>query len=147
MPFKENARKFIGEILIEEGYLEQGTLEEALKIQKEKGGLIGEILVRMGVISEEQLVVALSKQLSIPFIRLPHYNVNREALGFIPRETAERHLLFPFERDEEELSVALGEPLNPEIFSQLEEKISLRVQRFLAPLSDIRQAIEVYYKG
>jgi type II secretion system protein E len=60
-------RKKIGEILLEFGIREE-KIQEALKIQKEKGGKIGEILIKMGEIDEEKLYKALALQFGIPFI-------------------------------------------------------------------------------
>jgi len=60
-------RKKIGEILLEFGVSEE-KIQEALKIQKEKGGKIGEILVKMGTIDEEKLYKALALQFGIPFV-------------------------------------------------------------------------------
>lgn len=138
--------KLIGEILIEEGFLEPESLEEALKIQKEEGGgLLGEILIRIGAISEEQLITGLSKQLSIPFIRLNHYNVNRNTLQLVPKEVAERYLFFPFEQDGEEVSVAMSDPVDPGVLEEVKRRIPGSVQVFLAKPSEIKQAIGSCY--
>lgn len=145
MPLKKIPNKRIGEILIEEGFLDPKSLEEALALQKQEGGLVGEILVRKGAISEEQLMEGLSKQLSIPFIRLGSYNVNRNALRLIPREVAERYLFFPFEEDEKEISVAMTDPVDPEVLEELGRRFSSAFQVFLAKPSEIKLAIETYY--
>jgi len=56
----------LGEILIKEGLISQEDLDKAILLQKEEGGRIGEVLIRLGLIKEEGLALALSKQLSIP---------------------------------------------------------------------------------
>ena len=145
MELKKIPPKLIGEILIEEGFLEPKNLEEALKIQRKEGGLIGEVLVRMGAITEEQLVVGLSKQLSIPFIRLTNYNVNRNVLRLIPKKVAERYLFFPFEEDGEEVSVAMTNPGDREALEEMKRRIPGSVEVFLARPSEIKQAIGAHY--
>lgn len=144
---KKFPKKLIGEILIEEGFLDPKSLEEALKIQKKEGGLIGEILIRRGWISEEELAIGLCKQLSLPFIRLANYDVNPHAVKLVPKEMAARYLFFPFELDQDTLSLAMADPVDLAAIEEVEKKVPLRVQVFLAPLSEIKQAIASYYKG
>lgn len=146
MGVKKAVKKRIGEILIEEGVLNSKDLQKALEVQQKEGGLIGRILIRMGLITEEDLVFALSKQLAIPFIRLSSYDVNRAALRWLTREMALRHLIFPFEESEYDVSFAVSDPLDLEAMGALEKKVPRRVQLFLATVSDIQQAIELYYR-
>lgn len=145
MGLKNLPKKRIGEILIDEGFLDRKDLEKALEIQKKEGGLIGGILVRMGCVSEEDLVIALSNQLSIPFMKLSSYNVNRNAQKLITKEIAERYLFFPFEEDEASISFALSDPLNQEALDAIEKRVPLRIQVFLSTPSEIKQAVDLYY--
>ncbi len=146
MRFKK-ASKRIGDILIEEGFLDPQDLKKALEIQKHEGGLIGQILVRMGVVKEENLVLGLSKQLSIPYIRLNSYSVNRGALAAIPKETAEKYLVFPFDHDDRSLSVAIADPLNEEAVEFLKKTVRGRLDLFIGTVSDIKTAIDIHYKN
>ncbi|MCM8758066.1 MAG: Flp pilus assembly complex ATPase component TadA, partial [Candidatus Omnitrophica bacterium] len=60
----------LGDMLIKEGYITQEQLDKALEIQVKEGGRLGEILVKMGVVKEEQVVSTLGKQLGIPYFSL-----------------------------------------------------------------------------
>ena len=135
----------IGEILIEQGSLDSAQLKKALKVQSEEGGLLGETLVRMQLITEEQLTVALARQLRIPFIQLRNYNINRKAVETIPSNLAKQHLVFPFDRDEGRVWMALADPLNLSTRRAVEEALPLETYLFLVTLSDIKDAIRVYY--
>lgn len=145
MVLKKIPKKRIGEILIEEGFLNPKDLEKALKVQEKEGGLIGGVLVRLGLVSEENLTFALSKQLSIPYIRLSNYYVNRDALKLIPKELAERYLFFPFEQSEDRISFAMVDPLNEDAFQAIEKRVPSKVQVFLATVSEVREAIKAFY--
>lgn len=145
MPLKKFSGKRIGEVLIEEGFLEREDLEKALAKQKKEGGRLGEILVQMESLTEENLVSALSKQLNLPFIRLANYQVNRNALKLIPREVAERFLFFPFEQEANEISVAMTDPLDETGLEAIEKRVPFRVQVFLGTVSEVRKAIETHY--
>ena len=144
---KNVGKKRLGEILIEEGCLSARELEKGLELQKKEGGLIGSLLIRIGAITEEELVAALAKQLSLPFIRLSSYSVNRSVLGRVARETAVNHLLFPFDEDDTTLSVAVTDPLNKEVFEALEKSGARRIQVFLSTPAEIKSNIELYYGG
>lgn len=147
MPSQKKEGKLIGEILIEEGFLERSLLDEALAIQKKEGGLIGSILVRHGWVNEEDLVYSLSKQFSIPYIRLRNFTVNTKALRLIPKEVAERYLFFPFEEGENTISFAMSDPLNLEALEAIEKRVPLRLQVFLATITEIKEAIATYYSA
>ena len=62
--------KRLGDILTSEGVVTKDQLKEAVFLQKKDGGRIGEALIKLGYVSEDQIVVALSKQLAIPYITL-----------------------------------------------------------------------------
>ena len=146
MQLKKIPRKPLGEILIEEGFLEPESLEKALKTQKQEGGLLGEILIRIGAISEEELLVGLSRQLPFPFVRLNNYRVNRNTLRWVPKEVARRYLCFPFEEDDGEISVAMTDPVDPEALEEVKRRIPKVVHVFLAKPSEIKEAIGAYYR-
>jgi len=60
----------LGELLIKEGLISAEQLEKAVKVQRQEGGRLGEILVKMGMIEEDKLVAVLGKQLGMPFFSL-----------------------------------------------------------------------------
>ncbi len=146
MDLKKVPHKLIGELLIEEGFLDAEDLKKGLALQKKEGGLIGDILVKNGWLEESHLVMGLSKQLSLPFIRLAGYSVNREALKLISRDNAERFLMFAFEQQEDALSIAVHNPVESEPANEIEKlaaKFSIHI--FLALPSEIRQAVREHY--
>lgn len=65
--------KRIGEILLEKGYIKIEELNYGLELQKKVGGYIGQILVREGIITEKQLLFALSEQLGLPIFNPDAY--------------------------------------------------------------------------
>ncbi|MDD5566212.1 MAG: type II secretion system protein GspE, partial [Candidatus Omnitrophica bacterium] len=60
----------LGELLIKEGLLKEEDLNKAITLQKQEGGRLGEVLVKMGLLREDQIVAALGKQLGIPYFSL-----------------------------------------------------------------------------
>ncbi len=145
MDLKKLPRRLIGEILIEEGFLEFEELKKGLEIQKHEGGLIGEILIREGWVKEDELMSCLAKQLSLPFIRLSNYSVNRNTARAIPRELAERYLFIAFDQDEDEIFLAMSDPGTQGALEEIQKRVPLRLQVYLSTPSEIRQAIGTFY--
>jgi type IV pilus assembly protein PilB len=145
MENKKTPHKKIGEILIEEGFLDPSHLDQALEIQKKEGRLLGEILIQEGWLQEEELVAALSKQLNLPFIRLENYSLNPRALHLVSREFALQKLLMPFEVNEDRCSIVMGNPLDELAREEFSKIFSSKVQIFLAEPSEIRKSIEQHY--
>ena len=144
MDTNERLKKRIGEILIEEGCLNRQGLEKALAAQKKEGGLLGGLLVRLGLVTEEELTIAFTKQLGIPFIRLKNYRINPNALKKIGKEVCERYTLFPFELESKEISIAVTEPLDEAVLGELKKGSSLNTQLFLSTLTEVRECIARY---
>lgn len=137
-------KKLIGEILIEEGFLEREFLMKALEIQRKDGGLIGEILLHQGWIREEELIAGLSRQLNLPFIQLSNYSLNPKASRLVTREFALKYLLIPFEVQDSRCSIAMSSPPEKSVMEELEKILQHRVQIFLASPSEIRKSIDLH---
>src|ERR1035441_6359447 len=87
----------LGEILIQRKRITREQLDGALQIQKQKGGLIGEILVGMGLLDERDIVVALVIQCGLPYIAVNKYAIDPEIVRRSEEHTSElqslRHLV------------------------------------------------------
>ncbi len=142
-------RKKLGEILIEEGMITPQQLEEAVTLQTEEGGRLGDVLVKLGYVKEEQIVIALSKQLSIPYVTLksgrlkPDREQNLEEL--IPYDFAVRNLVLPLSRNLNSLTIAIFDPLDLILIDNLKKLTGCEINPILATKSDILQAIENFY--
>ena len=91
--------KKLGGVLISEGIITEDQLKEAIVLQQKNGGRIGEALIDLGYVNQEQIVIALSKQLSVPYVSLssgklkPQSEHNLEDL--IPHDFAIRNIVLP----------------------------------------------------
>ena len=72
--------KQIGDILVEKKLVTEEELQRALAEQEKTGEFLGSALIRMGCISEEQLLQSLSEQLNIPFTNLKHLTIDRAVI-------------------------------------------------------------------
>ena len=139
--------KQLGELLIERGIINQIQLEKALVVQKASGGLIGEILVEMGFAKEEDIAQALTAQYGFPYLPLSNYEINTEIINIVPRRVARQYLLMPIDKIGNNLTVAMSNPLNIQAIEDVELLSGCNVQIFVTTSSDIKKAIEKYYKN
>jgi len=143
----ETKKKRLGEILIEDGVLTPQSLEEGLNYQKKEGGLIGQILIRLGYVSEAQVIAAVSKQLKIPYIPLSCYSLNNDTAIQFGEDFCRGYLLLPFDQDDKNIFLAMGDPLNDLAVSEIQKKTNLKVQIFIATPSEILSKVELIFNA
>lgn len=132
-------------MLIEDGILSSENLEEALHHQKKEGGLIGQILVRLGYLSEEDLIATVGKQLQIPYIPLANYSINMEAAQSLPVDFCKKNFVLIFDMDEKHLWTALADPLNEILIEELEKKFKLKLQIFISTPTEVLNMIDLVF--
>ena len=146
MPIRKIVNKQLGELLIERGVINQRQLDKALNVQKEKGGLIGEVLVELGFAKEEDITQALTAQYGFPYLPLANYEINPEIVNIIPSRVARQYLLIPVDKVGNNLTLTMSNPLNVHAVEDVELLSGCSIQIFVSTLSDVKGAIEKYYK-
>ena len=136
----------MGELLLDRGIINQGQLDQALNFQRIKGGLIGEILVELGFAKEEDIAQSLTAQYGFPYLPLSNYDVNPEITSIVPSRVARQYLLVPIDKIGNNLTLAMSNPLNIQAIEDVELLSGCNVQTFVSTSSDIKKAIEKYYK-
>src|SRR5215510_540526 len=109
----------IGEILVREGMITKEQLSKALQEQKQNGTRVGYNLVKLGFIQEIELTKMLAKQHKMPAVDLSRFEVDPKIAKMIPNELAQKHLVVPLKRDGRTLTVALGDPSNLGVLEDL----------------------------
>jgi len=146
MPMRRIVNKQLGDLLIERGIITDRQLEKALVVQKERGGLIGELLVELGFAKEEDIAQSLTAQYGFPYLPLSNYDINPEILSIVPGRVARQYLLIPIDKISNNLTLAMSNPLNVQAIEDVELLSGCSVQTFVSTSSDIKRAIEKYYK-
>jgi len=116
--------KKIGQMLIDKGLITEEQLKEALESQKETNQFLGRILVEKGFIKEEDLLSTLSGQLDIPVICLKDKYIDYQWLEKFPLSAIFDHHCLPFKEEEENIWVAMSNPLKVEAISAI-QKVSV----------------------
>ena len=141
-----DAYKFLlGEILIQRKRINRDQLQVALDIQKEKGGFIGEILVNLGYLDERDIVVALVIQCGLPYIAVNKYNIDPEIVRLIPREIAVKEKVIALDRIGDILSVVMVNPLSEDKKGHLETLTKCHIATFISTKTEIEEAIARNY--
>jgi len=139
--------KKLGELLIESKMISAHHLDEALKVQKEKGGLIGQVLVALGYTSEEAIAQALTTQYGFPYLPLGGYEIDREIAKIISEKIARQYGLIAIDKMGMILTIAMSDPLNPHAIETIEAATGLKVQIYVCTSTDVNEAIAKIYKA
>ena len=143
---KRLVTKQLGTLLVERGVITASQLEQALKTQKERGGLIGQVLVSMGFAKEEEIAQILTVQYGFPYLPLAAYEISREALMLIPENVARQYNLVPVDKIGALLTIAMSNPLNIQAIEDIEMLAQCKVQVFVSTMTDVNNAINKYYE-
>jgi len=142
------ARKKMGEILLESEVISQKDLDQALLRQKSTKKPLGKILEDMDVILEEDIARALSTQFGFPHVkRFSRHKFPQNVLAKIDAETALAHLIFPLKIDKKTLYLAMSNPLDMALQSDLSFKLAMRISPCVATPEEVKSAIKKHYLG
>ncbi len=136
----------LGEILVETAGLSREKLDEALAQQAEKGGRLGELLVGLKVVTEEQVLSALALQLDLPFsARLPIDAVPTDLIQKLPINFAKQAKVLPLRREGETIVLATGDPLDTALLDEARMLLEAPVSPHVAPPQAVLDAINQVY--
>ena len=141
--------KKIGEILVEGGQASADDVKRALDLQAHVGGRVGRLLVAMGIVAEEVLVEALSKQLRVPKVSLRGRTAGPGLTALLPPEVARRRMLLPVALsrvgDKEVLYVATADPTEKAGIAEASQLSGREVIPLLAPYDELSAALDRSY--
>jgi type IV pilus assembly protein PilB len=141
---QQPADKF-GEVLLNSGKITAKQLQEALTYQREQGGRIGATLVKLGFLSERELVDFLSKHFKVPAIDLDGMEVDESVLKIIPPDIARKYTILPISKTGATVTMAMIDPTNVFAMDDVKFMTGYKVEPVVAAESSIRGAIDRYY--
>ena len=136
----------LGAILFGSQIISENDITAALTEQQASGCRFGEALVKLGIVTQEDIDWALANQLNIPYVRLKKELIDRSAVDLVPAVVARRYGLIPLIRTGDELSVAMTDPLNLEAVRAVEQLAGCRVTVSVALLREM-QEMQAYFYG
>ncbi len=142
-------KKRLGDMLFEEGLIDEMQLKGALARQKEWGGRLGENLVKLGFVSEIILLKFLGQQLGYPCADLSKFEIKPEIYNLISLHLAQKYKVVPLQVKKAEtqsvLFLAMSDPTNLMANDEIRFISGLLVNPVIATASQIENAIEKYY--
>ena len=137
----------VGEILVREGLITRDQLDLALHDQRESGTRLGYSLVALGFVKETDLTRTLARQYRMPAVDLSNFEVDPRIARLIPSEMASKHLVLPLKRDGRTLTVAMADPTSTGVLDDLKFITRCDIFPVIAGEYTIRKAIERYYES
>lgn len=141
----EAKRKLFGQILKDKGLITEDQIQEALMIQRQKGGLLGDILTSLHYITSEQIMQALSEYLGLEIITLENMDISPEVITMVPAAIAQLYRIVPVSNNNGILTIVQADALNFETLDDLRLLLKYSIKLMLCQKDEVIRAIEKYY--
>jgi type IV pilus assembly protein PilB len=137
----------LGDILMREGLISRDQLMSALSEQKATGHRLGYVLVKLGLVQELEVTKVLARQSRMPAVDLSRFEVDPKIIKLVPADFALRHIVLPLKREGRTLTVAMADPSNTGVLDDL--KFITRYDLFpvIAGEYTLRNLIERHFES
>ncbi|MBL8980445.1 MAG: type IV-A pilus assembly ATPase PilB [Gemmatimonadetes bacterium] len=137
----------LGDILIREGLITRDQLGSALAEQKSSGHRLGYVLVKLGLVQELEITKVLARQYRMPAVDLTRFEVDPKMVKLIPADFALKHVVLPLKREGRTLTIAMADPTQTGVLDDL--KFITRYDLFpvIAGEYTLRNLIEKHYES
>ncbi len=143
--YRLSTRRF-GELLVDRGMLTADQLSDALRQRQDPRERLGQTLVRLGLLGERDVVTLLSEQFSLPVADNERLSkADPAAVQLVPEHLARQASLLALNRDGDTLEVVVGDPLDVVSLDHLRALTGCTLKVWLAPPTDVREAIQEFY--
>ncbi len=133
------------EILINNKLITQEQLENALLVQREKGGRLSDIIISLKFIKENELVTTLSEGLGLPLIDLKRFKIDPEVVKIIPVNIARHYQIIPVSKMGDTVTLATADPLNIFAIDHVASLTGYKINPIISSSQDISQTIDLVY--
>jgi type IV pilus assembly protein PilB len=137
-----------GEFLVSKGILSRAQLSKALDEQRQYGGRLGEALLRLGIMNEEQVTQSLAEHLSMEYFHFDDISkVNLNVARMLDETIAKRFCLAAIGESDGRVVIAMADPLNVIAIDTITLKIKRPIRVVIGSAAEIRKLIELVYHG
>jgi type IV pilus assembly protein PilB len=145
MSTKNLTQDRLGDVLVRDGTISAEQLQKALEDSRSSGNRIGYALVKLGFVAEEDLTRALARQYRVPAVDLARVQVEPRILKLVPAEVAIKHLVLPLRRVGRTLTVAMVNPHDLSAIDVLKFISRSEIEPVVAGEFTLRKQLEKYY--
>jgi len=140
------ATRRIGQILVDLGYLTEDQLWDVLEEQKQSPGeVLGQVAVRLELVTDEQVTEALAEQWGMPVVNLRETVIPPKVLELVPQTMAEIYKIVPISLKNDLLTVAMGDPHNVAALDDLRNFLGFDVRGAVSNMQDVEESIARHY--
>jgi type IV pilus assembly protein PilB len=136
----------LGDLLVREGLITREQLSQALQEQRNSGMRLGYTLVKLGLVEETEITKMLARQYRMPAVDLARFEVDPRIVKLIPSEVAVKHTVLPLKREGRTLTVAMSDPTNMTVVDDLKFITRYDIFPVIAGEYTLRTAIEKHYE-
>lgn len=138
-------KKRLGELLLESGMISEQELQMALEEQQRTRKKLGDVLLTQGALTEHQLIEVLEFQLGIPHVTLSRFQVDAKLSQVIPEQMAKRYQVLPIRMDGRKLMVAMTDPLDLFIIDDLRMSTGFTIEPAIISRGELQRGIARLY--
>jgi len=136
----------IGDLLIQNELITEDQLMAALSEQKKTGRRLGKALIDLGYVEEDQLLNLLSQQLEVPFVQLKHYQFNHDLIKKLPETHARRFRAIVLDEQQGELLVGMADPMDLMAFDEIGLVVNQPVRLAVVRESELLNTLDLVYR-
>ncbi|MGI6524703.1 MAG: type IV-A pilus assembly ATPase PilB [Bdellovibrionota bacterium] len=136
----------VGDLLVRAGLLTEDQLNKAKESQAATGGLLASAIIALGAITEQDFADLLSEHYAVPIVTLDDYQIEDSAVNLIPQNLATKYGLMPVLKEQSTLTIAMIDPSNVVALNDIKFITGLDVRAVIALESDIKAKQEKYYE-
>ncbi len=136
----------LGELLVREGLITREQLQKALQEQRVTGARLGYTLVKLGFVQEVEITKVLARQYRMPAVDLSRFEVDPKIIKMVPADVALKHTVLPLKREGRTLTVAMADPTNVGVIDDLKFITRFDIFPVIAGEYTLRNAIAKYYE-
>ncbi|HEV8718070.1 MAG TPA: ATPase, T2SS/T4P/T4SS family, partial [Candidatus Binatia bacterium] len=135
----------LGELLVRKGYITPEQLRKAIEAQRLSGGSLNEHLVKLGCFTEDVLLAYLQREYRLPVADPASLNIPNEVLQLVPHALVTKYQLIPITQNGSSLTLAMADPSNLAAVDEIKFLTGADIKVALATISSIHRAIERFY--
>ncbi len=135
-------RRRIGEILYKRGQVQKLELAKAVKTSQKTGRPTGEVLVEMGVVTEDMIASALAKQFAMGYVNLDEVSIPEHIERLIPKDLIKKHNILPMGEKDGRIQLIITDPRNLDTIDLIRFRLNKDIDCFLASISKVRSYID-----
>jgi len=145
---KAKTEVLFGEFLVSKNLISRDELTKALEEQRENGGRLGEALLRLKTLSDEQVTLALAEHLSLEYVRFDDISgIDMKVARILPESIAKRFCLIAVGEADNKITIAMADPLDVIAIDTISLRIKRQIKVLISSHQEIRRAIEMIYHG